>query len=279
MLGGTCRYAVLLSALAVAASATPAAAHQSQTGGASALVRPEVTELRCDSGDTGACSRGEPLRVSGANLDETRDVVFLGRRGRRDDRRARPSAASPHRVLVRVPSAATSGPIRVRARHASSVRGPRLRIIRAMAPPAAPAPPSSGGAFPVQGAHNFGTATNGFGGGRDHKGQDIFAKCGTPIVSATGGHVTLAKFHDRAGNYVVIETADGGSEAYMHTLEPALVKRGQRVQIGQPLGKVGASGRASGCHLHFEIWAAPGWYEGGSPVDPLPALQRWDADG
>ena len=279
MLGGTNRrFALLISALAAMATPTPATAHQSKTGGASALERPEVTALRCDTGASAACSRGEPLRVSGEHLDKAREVVFLGRRGSRDDRRARPSAASPHRVLVRVPGAARSGPIQVRARDASSARGPRLQIVPTPAPPpAVSSPGQSEGAFPVVGEHDFGTATNRFGGDRDHKGQDIFATCGTPVVAALAGRVTLAKFHDRAGNYLVIETADGGSQAYMHLLEPAPVQRGQSVDVGQALGQVGATGRATGCHLHFEIWTAPGWYEGGSPVDPLPALQRWDA--
>jgi murein DD-endopeptidase MepM/ murein hydrolase activator NlpD len=40
---------------------------------------------------------------------------------------------------------------------------------------------------------------------------------------------------------------------------------------------VGDTGRASGCHLHFEEWTAPGWYAGGKPFDPLPDLRAWDA--
>jgi murein DD-endopeptidase MepM/ murein hydrolase activator NlpD len=40
---------------------------------------------------------------------------------------------------------------------------------------------------------------------------------------------------------------------------------------------VGDSGNAQGCHLHFELWGAPGWYDGGDPFDPLPALQAWDS--
>jgi len=38
----------------------------------------------------------------------------------------------------------------------------------------------------------------------------------------------------------------------------------------------GETGDASACHLHFEMWAAPGWYEGGSPIDPLSYLEKWD---
>ena len=39
---------------------------------------------------------------------------------------------------------------------------------------------------------------------------------------------------------------------------------------------VGETGDAQGCHLHFEMWSPPGWYEGGSPFDPLPELEKWD---
>ena len=56
-----------------------------------------------------------------------------------------------------------------------------------------------------------------------------------------------------------------------------LVKKGDRVRTGQPIGYVGSTGAASACHLHFEIWAAPGWYSGGRPTDPLPTLRSWAA--
>ena len=132
--------------------------------------------------------------------------------------------------------------------------------------------------FPIRGRHDLGQShTNNFGGGRGHQGQDMFARCGTPLVAARGGKVTKAGYQGRAGNYVVITDDTGQSHAYMHMRRPALVQQRQRVLTGQPLGEVGQTGRASGCHLHFELWTAPGWYMGGKPIDPLPELRRWDA--
>ncbi|HEU4657301.1 MAG TPA: peptidoglycan DD-metalloendopeptidase family protein [Capillimicrobium sp.] len=131
--------------------------------------------------------------------------------------------------------------------------------------------------FPIDGKHEFGTGAAAFGGGRGHEGHDVFAACGTPLVAARGGVVKQKAWHSAAGNYLVID-ADGTGEdmAYMHLRDPALVDEGDHVATGERIGYVGDTGHASGCHLHFELWTAPGWYTGGHPVDPLPALQAWD---
>jgi murein DD-endopeptidase MepM/ murein hydrolase activator NlpD len=133
--------------------------------------------------------------------------------------------------------------------------------------------------FPIRGKHNLGySATNNFGGGRNHQGQDMFARCGTPIVAARGGTVQYAGYHSAAGYYVVIDGRDTGFDyGYMHMRRPPLVRTGQRVLTAQPIGEVGETGRAHGCHLHFEVWTAPGWYTGGRPIDPLPFVKAWDS--
>jgi hypothetical protein len=134
--------------------------------------------------------------------------------------------------------------------------------------------------FPILGAHRYGTGAARFGAGRaghTHQGQDVFADCGTPLVAAHSGTVKYAGYQGAAGNYVVIATGDGPDEVYMHLRDAALVTEDDAVATGQPIGFVGDTGDAVGCHLHFEMWP-DGWQSGGAPEDPLPSLQAWDAD-
>ncbi len=138
-----------------------------------------------------------------------------------------------------------------------------------------------GYAFPVLGPHEFGMGAGRFGAprsGHTHQGQDVMAACGTPLVAARGGRVQMSTWDDAAGNYLVIDGKGTGDDfMYAHLAEPSPLKEGETVRTGQPIGVVGETGDAQGCHLHFEIWSAPGWYEGGAPFDPLPLLRKWDA--
>lgn len=135
--------------------------------------------------------------------------------------------------------------------------------------------------FPIRGRHDYGSAGSRFGSarsGHSHQGHDVFADCGTPMVAARGGTVRYAGYESSAGYYVVIDGRGSGRDlAYMHLLRTPRVSTAQKVRTGQRIGEVGETGRAVGCHLHFEIWTAPGWYVGGAPIDPLPSLRRWDA--
>jgi murein DD-endopeptidase MepM/ murein hydrolase activator NlpD len=159
------------------------------------------------------------------------------------------------------------------------------------APAAGPATQSSaplslgfdfyGYAFPILGAHEYSLGAGSFGAGRSghtHQGQDTMAACGTPLVAARGGVVQYAGYQAAAGNYIVIDGKGTSYDfMYAHLAEPTPLQAGETVRTGQPIGLVGDTGDASGCHLHFEMWGAPGWYEGGNPIDPLPYLQKWDA--
>jgi murein DD-endopeptidase MepM/ murein hydrolase activator NlpD len=134
--------------------------------------------------------------------------------------------------------------------------------------------------FPILGAHDYGGSAGRFGAGRSghtHQGQDVMAACGIPLVAARGGRVQYNRYDGNAGNYLVIDGKGTPNDfAYMHMAEPSPLKEGELVRTGQPVGLVGDTGDAQGCHLHFEIWGAPGWYEGGSPFDPLAELMKWD---
>jgi murein DD-endopeptidase MepM/ murein hydrolase activator NlpD len=255
------------------AGASAGGAASSAAGGATTLERPVVQQLVCAEGRTSRCGTGQVLKLRGSALDDVELVIFRGAKGAADDKMAPPSQQSPRRLLVQVPDGAQTGRVQVRSKVAGVSRsGPLLKV---PALPVLRTPAMTGPAvFPIVGRHQIGTsAVQRFGGARGHEGQDVFAKCGTPLVAAHPGTVQHADFEGRAGNYVVIQMADGGSEAYMHMAEPTALTVGTPVAAGQPIGIVGGTGDAQGCHLHFEYWTAPGWYEGGSPIDPLPLLE------
>lgn len=133
--------------------------------------------------------------------------------------------------------------------------------------------------FPVDGSHGTRGEIGSFGAprvdGRRHMGFDITAGCGTPLRAARAGVVRRAGYDaDLYGNYVLINARRSPLNLfYAHMRSPSKAGRGDRVRTGQRIGRVGLTGNADGtpCHLHFEIRV------GGRPVDPDPALARWDA--
>ena len=129
--------------------------------------------------------------------------------------------------------------------------------------------------FPLPAKHTYG---DGFGAGRGHQGQDIFASCGRKLVANRTGTVQQVDRHYRAGNYIVLDAKGTGKDyAYMHLKERAIPREGSKVRKGEKIGEVGKTGNASGCHLHFEKWTAPGYYEGGQASPTVTkALKKWD---
>jgi len=129
------------------------------------------------------------------------------------------------------------------------------------APATAPAADCGGTiATPVQGA-----VTSGFGDGRRHAGIDLAAPSGTPVVAATCGTVTRAGTQSGYGSIVCIQHSVTFTTCYAH-LSRIAVQQGAYVAVGQVVGKVGRSGRASGPHLHFETRV------NGQAQDPAPYL-------
>jgi murein DD-endopeptidase MepM/ murein hydrolase activator NlpD len=138
--------------------------------------------------------------------------------------------------------------------------------------------------FPLTGPFSFGSTGARFGAGRPghtHQGQDVVADSGTPIVAPYAGKISYVDYQAAAAGYYVVEKADDGRDyVFMHILKGSTaVKVGDRVAAGGSIGKVGATGDASGPHLHFEVWVDGPWQFGGHPIDPLPLLQSWYASG
>ena len=90
-----------------------------------------------------------------------------------------------------------------------------------------------------------------------HSGTDIAAPAGSPILAAADGTVTIANALDSWGGsygyYVRIDHGDGLETLYAHC-SSICVTAGQQVQAGQVIAYVGRTGRATGNHLHFEVY-------------------------
>lgn len=88
--------------------------------------------------------------------------------------------------------------------------------------------------------------------GRPHRGMDVGAPEGTPIVACGNGTVIVAAYaHSSYGNYIVIDHGDGVKTLYAHC--SALYVNGGQVVTGQPIAAVGRTGFATGPHLHLEV--------------------------
>lgn len=99
----------------------------------------------------------------------------------------------------------------------------------------------------------FGNRTDPFTGGRAyHSGIDFSAPGGTIVLSAGYGKVSFVGEQSGYGNLVEVTHSSGLVTRYGH-LSAFLVKEGQIVSTGSPVGKVGSTGRSTGPHLHFEV--------------------------
>lgn len=94
-----------------------------------------------------------------------------------------------------------------------------------------------------------------------HTGVDLIAPPGTPVMAAAGGVVSTVAFVPEYGNIVDVDHDNGLTSRYAH-LSKSLVKVGDVVMKGQTIANVGATGRATGPHLHFEV------REKGIPLNP-----------
>jgi murein DD-endopeptidase MepM/ murein hydrolase activator NlpD len=100
-----------------------------------------------------------------------------------------------------------------------------------------------------------------------HRGIDIAAPEGWPVVAAAAGRVLVSRRIDAYGNAVVLDHGQTVHTAYFHMSAREVVE-GQRVEAGQVIGLVGMTGIATGPHLHF------GTYLGAVAVDPEEMMSR-----
>jgi murein DD-endopeptidase MepM/ murein hydrolase activator NlpD len=241
---------------------------------------PAINKVACVKrcGSNKRLQGGSTVRISGKSLSKVSSAVFYGATGTTDDLRVNVTPKSAVRLSARVPRDAVSGPIGLVT--SESVESKPSAPVDILPPLPSGLLSSKSHVFPIRGAHDYGSGGAGFGSGRaghSHQGHDVFARCGTPLVAARGGKVQVSSYHPAGGNYVVIDGDGTGADyVYMHLAQRSPFRKGDKVVTGQRIGSVGDTGNARGCHLHFELWTAPGYYEGGRPVDPLRALKAWD---
>jgi murein DD-endopeptidase MepM/ murein hydrolase activator NlpD len=119
----------------------------------------------------------------------------------------------------------------------------------------------------------LGWLTDGFGRRTDpftgepgqHQGLDIAGDKGEPVYATADGVVESASYVSEFGNLVVISHDFGLTTRYGH-LSRTAVKSGDRISRGTIVGHIGSTGRSTGPHLHYEVWA------NGAPIDPLRLL-------
>ena len=204
-------------------------------------------------GIPGPATRAALERRSGARLDVAALQFSLARHGFPSGRFDGRLGARTRGALVRfqrfagLPADGVVGPATL-----AVLRRPPRRCPIALRPPL-DVPPGDG----------FGPR-----GDRLHAGLDFAAPSGTPVAAAAGGRVAYAApLVGGWGLLVTIAHGSGVRTLYAH-LSRIDVRVGQRVAAGAPVGAVGATGHATGPHLHFEVRFR------GAAVDPAPALAR-----
>lgn len=99
-----------------------------------------------------------------------------------------------------------------------------------------------------------------------HSGTDFRAPMGSSVLAAASGKVVSAGWNGGYGQMVEIEHSSGFTTRYAH-MSQILVSEGQEVSSGDPIGKVGSTGRSTGPHLHYEV------HRNGNALNPIRFLR------
>ena len=97
---------------------------------------------------------------------------------------------------------------------------------------------------------------------RLHRGVDVSNNTGTPIIASAAGRIQSVRTDRELGRSIVIEHDYGFVTRYGH-LSQIDVVRGQKVERGDVIGRMGSTGRSTGPHLHYEVWC------NGNVLNPL----------
>jgi murein DD-endopeptidase MepM/ murein hydrolase activator NlpD len=122
--------------------------------------------------------------------------------------------------------------------------------------------------YPTRGriTSRFGTRSDPFTGVRRfHNGVDIANLAGTGVKAAMEGRVAMTGYNSNYGKYIILTHPEGFQSLYGH-LDTFNVQKGETVQQGQVIGRMGNTGYSTGSHLHFSI------FKKGEPVDPFSYL-------
>jgi murein DD-endopeptidase MepM/ murein hydrolase activator NlpD len=264
----------LLAVIATAGLSLGAASAQAGGGGAGAPGNPQIATISCIT----KCIKtrkgviGSKFRITGTDLAQTR-VVSLPRKDGKRAKDTRPRVKPSGAVIAYVKKGAITGSVRIadifgQIRDSSDPFkvGTKAQLKKVQ----------QKFIFPVRGPHQY---WDGLGAGRGHMGQDIGAACKTKVVAAHTGKVIERSGkgpEGAAGNYVMLwDKKHNETTIYMHFFNPPAVAKGDPVTTGQFIGKVGETGDATGCHLHFEMHTGEGW--GGKVINPTPRLKYWDS--
>ena len=200
------------------------------------------------------------------------DLILPGQRLALSSPKAGPTAPAktrpaPKAVPKPAPKAAPKPAVRPKPKPTAQPAG--TRTLERHTRPAAPT--RTGYTLPVEHApigtpyHASGSSwASGY-----HTGVDFLVSTGTAVHSVADGEVVTAGWGGSYGYQIVIRHADGHFSQYGH-LSQISVKVGQRVNEGQRIGRSGATGNATGPHLHFEMRTGPDY---GDDIDPLGYLR------
>lgn len=101
---------------------------------------------------------------------------------------------------------------------------------------------------------SYGMRTDPFTGRREfHQGIDFHGERGADVLAVADGVVSFSGRHAGYGNMVDVDHGNGYMTRYAHN-QQNLVEPGQRVRVGDVIGRMGSTGRSTGVHVHFEVW-------------------------